>query len=808
MPEVTTITPDLQALVMGDRNIFLFQEYEKDQLVNTGMHTGIIASDIAIYLNELRAENYMIVNPMALAHYSQTSFERYKKEFTQLINSTTKEGLIFRHNFAKTEDLIPYTQEDWLAILAQYAITYGWESEYDKYFPQEAQNVLTKYCGMIDLSVQANISNTKMKTFTVGSEHRLVQLLRDIIESKTVLRAQQLETLNAAPIAVILQAAKHANITIKETLVKVMHMLRNQNLDFPLLRTATDVLRFAVTAFAKENPVEGQLSVSQLKDVRLRIPISMRKILIKNLELIGERKGAYDLCEDMFKFEAFWIILARYLRWEKSIKSTRKFPKYTKAIDLLYNGDRSWTFNSRYEAAKTDLDYKQVVTIAKQRPGFLLRNMLEYLRMTEGTPLPVKKDTIHTSKQVYNAFTAALNKTDINNKTVKVLTVKTDGNAYFKSSEFRDMLSKSVNNKLAWQLVEQLNDKRIYELRFEREVQGQLVEYSTPLPGVNLDIANEVKSALIGALYVNIRTNNPDIKSVFIDDNAVGYKLQYSGRKSTDISYAGEFLSPGSEISIAALLESKDIENPIVRLGVMWRGKHSVDIDHSITLSNGEIIWYGNTSWNHPGIETAITSSGDVVTCGPNLFSTELIDIDVSLIDANKITDMFSSFIVYHGAESIGKTECYVFFSVIDKKDRVLSGNKISIDLMQQDYAIRIDPDNEDKTGSYIGCSIDLQEGFIKVHALPIKGKTRNYSNAILEYKAMKKAIENAPSTTGLTYDYTLQEIFVPVNSIQTADLIISKHAESYYQNLNIDMKKTKILHPGRDQEQLNQILF
>ena len=105
---------------------------------------------------------------------------------------------------------------------------------------------------------------------------------------------------------------------------------------------------------------------------------------------------------------------------------------------------------------------------------------------------------------------------------------------------------------------------------------------------------------------------------------------------------------------------------------------------------------------------------------------------------------MFNSFINYSGQQPIGSLECYVFMQIIDKSKRNYSSSnglnstdagttKVKIDLAKTDYAIRIDPDNTENTGSYIGLHFDLDQDQVEVLAIPIKNKG-SYSNVFKIY--------------------------------------------------------------------------
>lgn len=780
----------LQKLVFGDRNVFIFE----DDLESTlDLISPTKAFNFAMKLNKI---GYGISNSQHLFSYTKKGFKKFKNQLMNLIDSNTKEGMILRKTFAESEDLTDYTDEEWMAILAQYAITYSWSNEFALEFNKTAESVLNNYMGTLDLVSISTIDNTVEKIFAIGDRSDLIKIVTNILESKTVLRAQQLKILEEVSSDILKESARNANITIKETLVRTMNLLSHEHLDFALLKSASDVLRFIVSAYAGV-PVEGQINKTILKSTKIRIPTSARKMLLNNLEEIANAKGYKFLCEDMFSYESFWKVIARYLRFGKNKNSRARYPLYHSAIDLLYNGDRSWTFNGRYSAAKEKLDYEAAFVVAKEKPGFLLRNLVEFIRMTKGKRLPVKINS-NSNIKPNNPFHKAL----LNESTkIHQRVIDKDAIDLIFSEDFSVLLDKNLNTKLAWQLVEQLKDKSLFEDVFDRNVQGIEVEYSTPIPAVDKTIAKKVREIILKSIKRKLKDKD---KNVYLDDDSYGYKLQYSGRDSTEISYAGEFLTPGTELNLIDLARGKNIEYPILRLGVVWRGKRSTDLDHSLTLDNRVVVYYGKPVYRVNN-RILIVSSGDITSCADfnGKFSTELVDIDLVSVSNHGVKKMFNSFINYSGSINIGELECYTFISIIDKSKRIMEGSKVLVDLSKQDYAIRIDPDNKDKTGSYIGCSIDLKNNVIKVLSIPVKTASGHYSNAVMDNKKFEKAISNA-KVDGLTIDYAINKVFNTVSHVSDAGIVISRKPAD---ELGIT-DGTVLLHPGRNQEQINNLLF
>lgn len=789
------VTSTLQNLIAGDRNKFIF--------IPTPFTTSNVdKQEVLRFLINLHDFGYGISNAHVLLELNKINFNRFKSEFLTYIKSNIKEGMIFRKTFGDKKKLTPYTTEEWLAIFAQYSITYGWPNEYQGLFGVNPSIVLDKYVGSMSDKI-TKLKGTK-RVIEIGDYTDLVEILRNISTQTSVLRSQQIETLKNSPSNALVEAIDGYDIPIKETRVMLMKLTKGHTFKKPLLKTATDVLRFIVSEYAHES-YEGVLINSKLQKTKLRIPTSARKMILLQLELIAKNrkaKGEYYLAEDMFSYSSFWKQVNRYLRYEKQEAMRKKYPLYTLAIDLLYKGDRSWTFNSRFSNAKENQDYASAVLIASEKPGFLLRNLLDFLTKIKGAKIPVKIDT----KKNKNAFQDALQRNRVQSNVVK-----TDAVSFFKSKRFEKILNDHLNPKIAWQLIEKLQDEELYKPQYVRVVQGVTVKYSTPIPGLNVPLTKYVQGLLMNTLKAKLQYRNKDIGLVYIDKDAKKYAIQYSGRKSTEITYSGEYLSKGTSIDFSEIVGSNNVKNPVLRMGVMWRAtekkKQSIDLDHNFTVKRNtnetEVLYYGKPELKGRNGNIIGVSSGDITSNGDHnsAFSCEMIDININDMLANGFETGYNSIINYNGVVGIGSLEAYFFFSLIDKKDRLIKGNNIEVDLAQMDYAIRIDPENKDNTGSYIGFLVNFKKQVIEVLAEPVFGENNSYSNAITNLVIFEKVMKNR--RLPLTVGYTLKQALSESNLIdvpEMADVIISKT-----QPLNTT---ATWIHPGRDFEKINQMIF
>lgn len=814
---MTQVTNKLQSLIFGDRSTFIINHVSISNDTERPSQEKVIK-----LLHKMESKGYVPTNPCVLFTAGKEELKKFKEDFTALVDNSTKEGRVIRTTFFDTSYPTDYTSEEWTAIMAQYAITYGWRDQYNEITGNNATAILQEYVSKFT-NKKIILTKNKVKKFTIGtSQADLHSIIKNIISSKATLRTQQIAVLKECPKSVLIQASNGTRVPIKETLVLLMKLLRGQVLQFPLLQTAQDVLRYIVSVHAEE-PLEGQLNKTLLKDCKIHIPTSDRKMLLNNLELIARKRkknGSQFLCEDMFSYEAYWKIINKYLQYEKYEKTRIKYPLYTGAIDLLYQNDRSWTFNGRYSAAKEEMDYAKAIEIAAERPGFMLKNMMEFMRMATGVKMPKKKNTklpsvTRTTQPANNPFANKLasKKTKAPKYIVKPDSVITDASNFFDGPVFGAICKNKLNTKLAFQLMEQTEEPRNNKPQTTRIVQDITVHYEIPIPALNTNMKKIVLEQLKKAIKFKLREKNNYIKSVYIDNDVAEYSLQYSGHDSTEISYSGEFMAKNSTIPFSELSK----KNPIIRLGVMWRakpGRHdSIDIDHNVTLiggrNNSTDVYYGNRIYKDNHDVVAASSSGDITSCGnsTSAFSTEIVDLDVARLKADGITNLYNSFINYHGGLSIGSLECYTFMQILSKSKLAVGENRtrVKVDLAKMDYAIQIDPNNTDQTGSYIGLHFDLQNDCVEVLAIPVRNSGNGYSNVRTNATAFFKAIESRvqPYLLGdaLELAFNTKQLHT---TPETAEVIITRKTR---EDINAS-DNALILHPGKDSELINEYIF
>jgi hypothetical protein len=395
--------------------------------------------------------------------------------------------------------------------------------------------------------------------------------------------------------------------------------------------------------------------------------------------------------------------------------------------------------------------------IEMENVGEMIRNISFYLRNKTGMTYPTKIDETPTKIKV---------KTDILN--------------IIKSDKFFNVLL-TANPKLLLQLKSILNDKTNFTETTEKYIDSKrhLIEYSNPIPALNKEMVAIVLKKVSKVYSIIKKEANVKMGKVYIDESLINKVMSFSGRLDTGTVKSGQYLSIGSKISIPEILD----KDKLIRYGVSWKSRKenpnlSICIDPSIHFLNGPLVdtvvnWqFDNNTVHNDKNEIVISSSGDITTCTSKKFSTELIDIDT-----NKLIDMgtnkfFTAIINYHFPTGNFKDiETYVFFNIIDKKDRVV-GTRLSIPLDKMDYSFEV---NDDSSGQ-IGLLFDLKENTVEVIKMSFNVSSNNTATA--KNKVLKRLVENRSSFPNL-YDSLLSAIHKKqIVKKDKADIILDKNTD------------------------------
>ena len=656
--------------------------YPKSNGTEPQLYTKVILE----FITRLAASGYVITNPELLFEYDNLINSAIRSTITKTIESAIKQSFILRKSFGTSVKLEDYTVEDWEAIFAQYSLTYGWSDQYQSLLGKNPATVLSEYIGdAFDKTIELP---SKVKYITLLDRAAYEEYILSILESKIPLRLHQEQIVQTIDFSDL--NTREPVYSIKSTKALVQSTVYKQGGE-PLISNLDEMQRFILNNCQKGDNGEdynGQILNSMLKSFKFHIPTRMKKFI---LNWFNNQMGKY-LVEQMYSNEQWWKRMFHHCNWCSASKFNTRYSNVRVGLDLLYNTDRSWTFNSRYQSALKANDYANAITILAERPGLLLRNLVMFCKYTIGTDLPVKASSSSSS----NPLTKALSGAQV------VQTVQTDASEWI-NTQFESFLIRTKPAlKIAWQLIETLLSPEHQSPISTRNVQGQIIEYSTPIPAVNPELVDTVVTALLAYIKQSKIIDNQSLGRVYLAPELGNIAIQYSGANSNDISMSGTFLSPGTTLPLP--------EGDIIRMGVVWKntGKGSCDIDLStnIRAEDGDHICYYGKPVYKVYDHVIATSSGDITTCGTDTYSAEFIDIDLALAQRYGVQTVLNSLILFNGRGSLADYDTHLFLSVIERSKRITGGRNVVIDLAKQDYAVKL----TDTVSSYLGFFLDIEQ--------------------------------------------------------------------------------------------------
>lgn len=222
--------------------------------------------------------------------------------------------------------------------------------------------------------------NLELKVLDVGTEEDVVEIMDNLIGSKTSLSQQDKDDLVWLLNNKGLEYSNLPEIPFKENIPIISTLILNNTSSttwFDSLKlyykTATDVLRLAVYLS------DGDVSLAKPTMFK-SMPRKVRKLLIQLLDNCG------NIEEDMLRHKTAWIRLGETLH-----VGEEKYAQYSnvqKAFDKLRNNGKIKTFGGKIMTALKNKLVPNAVALLKKRPGefarkldFLLRNHQEWLPM-------------------------------------------------------------------------------------------------------------------------------------------------------------------------------------------------------------------------------------------------------------------------------------------------------------------------------------------------------------------------------------------------------------------------------------------
>ena len=635
-------------------------------------------------------------------------------EIMAVKEATKLEGYIFRPSFAVSKELTDFSNDDWLAMLAQYSVTYGWATDFQDMMNLSPLDVLTGYQKKASFEVHLTPSLLEEPIKVVPSTF-IKGFIKDILESPTVLRKNQIDCLKVCPTEILEEQFMSSNIIIKETeaIVAVVLVKRGSNID--IFRDIDQIVRFLAYSY----DLDGKLSRELLKNFNLRISTKNRKYLLDVIE-------GFDVqttLQRMKKYTQFHKRLLKQLTWTTKAKMLERYPKVMEIKYQLYNRTTS-TNATIIQKYQRNGDYRKAFIQETIDIGQLLRNILQYLRYSAGSIVASKTNKNSSNIVVYDIRDSVCQKV------------------------FKRALKKA-NKKLIHQvllLIEEYQDKPEVYLRYVNNV---TVEYASPQPPLDLLLVKIYKKILKKALKA---LSVPLTGLVYIDPVCKDYMIPFSGRNDSSQSTSGEYLAPGSKFQLP------DSKGKLLRCGIMWRG-NSTDLDLSLNFDKG-VCYYGSPTVKCEGGTVIISSSGDITSSTWESFSTELVDIDVGRCVKEGIDRVVSSVISYSGSDLDSEDlEAYWFVELIEPEDRIIRDKKVTVTLEDTLYSIKLNSPNK----AALGIDFNLADGIATVLNSRVPRALGSGGNSINLSDDFEEVLNNLPQTLSV---YKALKLSIPKGQV------------------------------------------
>jgi len=687
-------------------------------------------------------------------------------EIESIRNSSNLKGYIFRPKFASSVEFKEYTQEDYMAIYAQWSLSFGWDGIFEFITNEKPQNLLDNY---LKDSVHTNIEPLITEDFnpTVEKIDYIKNFVFLLAESKSTLTFHQKEILNNLPQYLLKELYENANFIIKENKNIIISNLMDYDTNFNPFEEIEDIIPLIVKKYNINNEIDinkETLNKTLLKKIKVKIPTSVKRKILDTLTKEYYKKRSF---ENFKKYQNFWKALLRQIQISNNFdKTVKQYPLFKDIYSIVYSNIK--TNRTEIEDLRKKGKLKEAFLLEMNNSGFLLRNLLFYLRNKVGREYPTKEGKLSNNK----------------------IKVKTDINDIISSEEFEKLLLSS-NPKILLQLLNLLKDKKYNKKLYSKIVhKGYKVIYDKPISPLVKKWKKIVIKKVKKAYSILKKQKNNHLGKVFIDKSLKNLKVNFSGKLDINTNTSGTFLPIGSKIKI----EKFNKEDMILRYGVSWKSPEknknlSICIDPSVHIINGNfrnkvINWMNeNHTLKNNKNEIIISSSGDITQCTFNKWSTELIDIDINEMRKNQSTKFFTSVINYDGFDfeknqgekgNLGEVNTHIFLNIINKNDRIISGRDIEIPLDKMDYSFKID----DNVQSQLGLMIDLEEGTIEVLKIPVNGVPLN-SNAVDFHNNFLEIIENKPKLPKISKSLK--------NSIDKKQIVKNKKDADIILDLNTD---------------------
>lgn len=216
------------------------------------------------------------------------------------------------------------------------------------------------------------IDDNKMALLSIGTHDDLMEVFANLVASKTSLSEQDKEDVET----IMLDCANYYDylpdeIPLKENVAFIGKLILEKA---PIVsaryiqkyfNTATDVLRLVVALS------DGDISLAARTECR-SLKRKERRMIIDLLA------GCGNITEDLFRYHAEWLYVARFLHPFEY--TTPMYKDVIKAFNTLHNEKKPLMFAGKVQNAIVAKNMREAATLLKHRPGDFARQLDKVLR--------------------------------------------------------------------------------------------------------------------------------------------------------------------------------------------------------------------------------------------------------------------------------------------------------------------------------------------------------------------------------------------------------------------------------------------
>lgn len=434
------------------------------------------------------------------------------------------------------------------------------------------------------------IDANKMALLSVGKHEDIMEIFKNLVESKTSLSAQDKEDItniikncsdymNYLPDEIPLKenVALIGKLIIEEAPIKTSAVIKKY------FKTATDVLRL-ITALS-----DGDISLASRTKYR-NLNRKERRIILDLLSNCG------DILEDLYRYKYEWIRIGEIIH-PGEYWGYRRYKKIRDSFNILRNEKKPLMFRGEVQAAILRKDIISAVDLLKERPGEFARQLDKLLRETTGNMFK------NTQQYILRSFKEV-------------------------SKDVSAPVLLQVRQHFIERMAETPNPIRVF---FPKGNLAKAISVKNELPAIDKTVCQNVAKICRDALIEQYK-NKEAMGKVYVDPELKNYLVPFSQRSA---SSSTKNVVRGSQLPIKP-------DATAVRAFIWWTNTTGfggrVDIDLSAAIYDSDWNYVKHISYTrlrsgkmkayHSG---DITNGGDIDGDGV----AEFLDVDIDAVAEN-----------------------------------------------------------------------------------------------------------------------------------------------------------------------------